>query len=191
MNFTIIYGSVRSERQGIKAVNFIKNQVMQRGHDVSIIDPVEYELPFLDKMYKEYQKGEAPENMEKIAEIFRNSDGFIFVTAEYNHSIPSVLKNMIDHFMNEYFWKPAAIVCYSAGNFGGVRAAVNLRVILGEVGLVSIPSIFPISKIGDSFDEVGTDLSGKYSRRIKKFLDEFFWYSNTLKEGRKKGTPYS
>jgi NAD(P)H-dependent FMN reductase len=141
-------------------------------------------------MYKEYKAGEAPETMEKIAGIYRESDAFIFCTAEYNHSIPAALKNLIDHFMNEYFWRPAGIASYSAGAFGGSRASVHLRVILGEVGLVTIPSMFSMSKVGQSFDEEGTALDDAYPKRIGKFLDELEWYAHALRAAREKGVPY-
>ena len=51
--------------------------------------------------------------------LFRRADAFVIVTAEYNHSIPPALSNTLDHFLEEYFWRPSAIVCYSAGAFGG------------------------------------------------------------------------
>lgn len=103
LNFAIVYGSVRSGRQGIKAARFIINQIKARGHQATLIDPVKYQLPLLDKMYKEYPKEETPADLEKIAEIFRNADAFVFVTGEYNHVMPPALTNLIDYFMNEYF----------------------------------------------------------------------------------------
>jgi NAD(P)H-dependent FMN reductase len=190
LNTVVVYGSVRSGRQGIKGARFVKRSCEERGHNVTLIDPMEYQLPLLDRMYKEYKAGEAPEAMEKIVGIYRKADAFIFCTAEYNHSIPAALKNLIDHFMNEYFWRPAGIASYSAGAFGGARAAVHLRVILGEVGLVTIPSMFSMSKVGQSFDEEGTALDDAYPKRIGKFLDELEWYAHALRAAREKGVPY-
>jgi len=190
LNIAVVYGSVRSGRQGIKGARFIQRSCEARGHQVTLVDPLEYELPMLDRMYKQYEAGTAPETMEKLAGIFRAADAFIFCTAEYNHSIPAALKNLIDHFMNEYFWRPAGIASYSAGAFGGVRAAVHLRVVLGEVGLVTIPSMFAMSKVGQSFDEEGNALDDAYPKRIAKFLDELEWYAHALKAARKKGVPY-
>ena len=190
LKFTVIYGSVRSERQGIKAARFMINQIEAHGHQATLIDPVEYDLPFIDKMYKEYPKGEAPEDLEKIADIFRNTDAFVFVTGEYNHIMPPALINLIDYFMNEFFWRPSGIVSYSNGSFGGVRTASHLRDMLGEVGLVSIPSTFPVTKIREAFDEDGNALDSAYERRVQRFLSELEWYANALKEARKTGVPY-
>ena len=60
LNIAVFYGSVRSARQGIKAARFIVSQCRERGHDVTLIDPLQYPLPLLDKMYKEYAPHEAP-----------------------------------------------------------------------------------------------------------------------------------
>ena len=119
-----------------------------------------------------------------------DADGFVIVSGEYNHSIPPALKNILDHYYNEYLFKPAAIATYSGGPFGGVRAAVQLRAILGELRMVSIPTMFPISMVQDAFDEQGNAIEKAYEKRIKQFLDEFEWYANALKESRKKGLPY-
>lgn len=184
----VLYGSVRSNRQGIKAAKFLQNKIENRGHIVTLLDPLMYKLPFLDKMYKEFEK--APEDMERIAKVLDDADGFIVVTGEYNHSIPPALKNLLDHFQKEYFFKPAGIVSYSYGSFGGVRSAVHLRVILGELGMVTISSMFPISKVQESFDDNGKAIDKTYDKRVVKFLDEFEWYVEALINQRKKGLPY-
>ena len=98
LNFTVIYGSVHSGRQGIKAARFLENKLQQRGHQTTLIDPLEYPLPLLDKMYKEYKPEEAPEVLQKLAAVIKPSDGFLIVSGEYNHGIPPALKNLLDHF---------------------------------------------------------------------------------------------
>jgi NAD(P)H-dependent FMN reductase len=187
LNIAVIYGSVRSERQGIKAAKFLIKKLVARGHKVTLIDPLEFTLPLLDKTYEEYEKGKAPPMLEKLSSILRMADGYMVVSGEYNHSVPPVLKNIIDHFMEEYFYKPSGIVTYSVGPFGGVRVAPHLRAILGEVGTVSIPSMFPISKVDAAFDKDGKALDKAYDRRIVEFLDEFEWYAYALKSAREKG----
>ncbi len=189
MKFVVIYGSVRSARQGIRAARFLVRKLEQRGHDVTLVDPLEHRLPLLDKMYKEYEPGEAPEPMETLASLYRQADGFVVVTGEYNHSVPPALTNLLDHFMKEYFWRPAGIACYSAGPFGGVRAAIQLRALLGEVGMVTVPSIFPMSRVGKSFDEDGAAIDEAYDERVGKFLDELEWYAEALAARRERGTP--
>jgi len=192
MNLTIslIYGSLRTERQGIKAARYLEKKLRERNLNVHFIDPMEYNLPFLDKMYKEYEQGKAPETVEKIAQKFRESDGFLVVTGEYNHSIPPALKNLLDHFQSEYFFKPSAIASYSAGNFGGVRSAVHLRVIVGELGMPAISSMLPFPVIGNLFDDKLVPQNKFTEPSTQKFLDEFEWYLRAFKKERTNGTPY-
>ena len=184
LNTAVIYGSARRSRQGIKAARFVIQKLQQRDHAVTLVDSQEHQLPFLDLMYKEYEAGKAPEAMKTVGEILKTADGFVVVSAEYNHSIPAALKNLLDHFQSEYLYKPSAIVTYSAGPFGGVRALVNLRAILAELGTPSIPSAFPVSQIRDAFDDDGYPLDRAYDERIVKFLDEFEWYSIAMKQAR-------
>lgn len=190
LNIPVIYGSVRHHRKGIRAAKYFVQQGLNRGFNTTLIDPMNYDLPLLDKMYKEYDTGEAPPKLEELAKLLHEADGYLIISAEYNHSIPPALSNLLDHFLEEYFFKPSAIVCYSKGSFGGVRAAMQLRAMLAEMGMSSIPSIFPIPKISESFDEEGNALDERYGKRVKRFLDEFEWYANALKEARKKGKPY-
>jgi len=179
----VLYGSVREHRRGIRVATFITKQLEARDHTVTLVDPLEYPLPFLNKRYKEYE-GDAPEPMERLHKIFENADGFIVVSAEYNHSIPPVLKNMFDHFHPEFKHKPAGIVSYSNGPFGGARVAPQLRILLGAMGLVSIPPMFPISNVSDAIKEDGVATDESYDRRVQKFLDEFEWYVNALRTAR-------
>ncbi len=188
LNTAVIYGSVRRDRQGIKAARFVVRKLAERGHAVTLVDPLEHELPFLDLMYKEYDAGQAPKAMTTLSEILKRADGFVIVSAEYNHSVPAVLKNLLDHFQSEYLYKPSAIVTYSAGPFGGVRSLINLRAILAELGTPSIPSAFPVSQIHNAFDDDGNPVDRAYDERIVKFLDEYEWYANALKHARSQMT---
>lgn len=191
LNVLVFYGSVRSDRQGIKAAKFVLNKLKERGHDGALIDPLEYRLPLLDKMYKEYEKGKAPEPLETLAEMIRNADAFVVVSGEYNHSIPPALTNLMDHFLEEYFFRPSGIVCYSAGAFGGVRAAMQLRAFLAEIGTVSIPTLFPIPKVQDAFSDDGEPVDPDFHKYVKQFLDELEWYAISLKEAKQhRALPY-
>src|SRR5437764_4962225 len=190
LDILVFYGSVRSDRQGIKAARFIVNQCRERGHEVALVDPMEERLPLLDRMYKEYAPGEAPEVLERLASRLKAADAFLIVSGEYNHSIPPALSNLLDHFLEEYFWRPSAIVCYSAGAFGGVRAAMQLRAMLCELGTPSIPSLLPVPRVQEVFDDDGRPRDEAWNRRADRFLRELEWYAGALKEARKSGVPY-
>jgi NAD(P)H-dependent FMN reductase len=190
LNLVLIYGSVRSDRKGIRAVRFVHRGFAARGHALTIIDPLEHTLPLLDRMYKEYPKGSAPEPLERLATIYRAADAFVLVTGEYNHGVPPALINLLDHFLEEYFWRPSAIVSYSAGMFGGVRSAVVLREMVAELGMPSISSTLPVPKVQQAFDEEGLASDPAWERRFGRFASELEWYAEAFRAQRQKGTPY-
>lgn len=190
LRIPVIYGSVRADRQGIRAARYIVAQLVGRGHEASLVDPLVDALPLLDRMYKEYPKGEAPPVMERLAALYRAADAFVVCTGEYNHGIPAGLKNLLDHFLEEYFWRPSAICCYSAGQFGGVRAAMPLRAMLAEMGMSSIPSLLPIPRLQKVVDAQGVPAEPWLAAAAGRFLDELEWHAEALRDRRRRGTPY-
>ncbi len=195
MVIAILQGSVRSERMGERAAKWVLTQLLSRGHQAVIVDAAALELPLLDKMWKEIKQDPPPQyqqlhqKLAPLAALYAQADGYVVVCGEYNHSIPPALSNLIDHFLEEYGFRPAAIVCYSAGAFGGVRAAMQLRALLPEVGMTSIPSIQPIPKIQSVLDSNGVDPTGQLDQRSARFFEEFEWYMRALKAEREKGVP--
>ena len=190
LNYVVILGSVRRERMGIRAARWIMQAIEARGHQATLVDPLEVRLPLLDRMYKEYPKGQAPEALEKLAVLYRAADGFVIVSGEYNHGIPPALKNLLDHFLEEYFYRPSGILSYSAGAFGGVRAAMQLRMTLAELGMASVPSLLPIPKIGSSLSETGIATVPALEKSKDRFLNELDWYARALRRERDaSGTP--
>jgi len=189
-SIAVLVGSVRRDRMGMRAAQLVIRELEDRGHEVHLVDPLELQLPLLDRMYKEHPPGEAPEKLERLAQLYRSVDGFLVVSAEYNHGIPPALKNLLDHFLEEYFWRPSGIVCYSAGSFGGVRAAMQLRMTLAELGMPSIPSLLPVPCIQEAFTPDGEPTDPNFERRIERFSREFEWYADALRQPRALGVPY-
>jgi NAD(P)H-dependent FMN reductase len=184
----LIVGSVRRDRQGIKVARWMNEKLKDRNHIVFFIDPLELNLPLLDRMYKEMS--DPPEKLIDLREKIKDAEGYLAVTPEYNHSISAAMKNTLDYFLEEYYFKPSAIVSYSPGGFGGVNAAQHLRHIFAELGAPSISSSFPISRVHEVFDENGKLIDERYSKRVVRFLEEFEWYIDAFKNQRAKGTPY-
>jgi NAD(P)H-dependent FMN reductase len=190
MNVPVIFGSVRAERQGIKLARFVQKELARLGCSSTLIDPLEQKLPLLEMQYSDYERGKAPESLEQLAELYRNADGFAIVCGEYNHGVPPALKNLLDYFLEEYYWRPSAIISYSSHRFGGVRAAVQLRATLSELGMPSIPSTLPVPYVGKAFSDDGEPTDSTFREYAKTFFDEFYWYMEALKAQRKKGVPY-
>ena len=184
----VIVGSVRRDRKGIKVARWIERKLLERNHGVAFIDPIELDLPLLDRMYKEIEN--PPKKLVELRDKIKNAEGYIPVTPEYNRSTSSALKNTLDYFLEEYYFKPSGIVSYSPGMFAGINAAQQLRLIFAELGSPSIPSSFAIPSVHKVFDENGKLIDESYDKRVNKFLDEFEWYVNAFTSQRTKGTPY-
>ncbi len=113
----VIYGSYRSDRQGIRLADYLVGALAARGASSELIDAKALDLPILDRMYKECPKGSAPPVLATLARKIRTADAFVFVAGEYNWGVQPGLKNLTDHFLEEWFWRSAAIASYSAGRF--------------------------------------------------------------------------
>lgn len=189
LTIPILFGSVRHDRAGIRACHWLLHALEARGHQGVLIDAAALDLPLLDRMYKEFAPGTAPAALDSLAAIYRRADGFLIVSGEYNHAAPAALKNLLDTFLEEYFWRPSGIVCYSAGQFGGVRAAMQLRMTLAELGMSSVPSLLPIPRIADAIDKDGNAIAPGLDASRNRFLDEFLWYGEALADRRRQGIP--
>jgi NAD(P)H-dependent FMN reductase len=190
----VFYGSYRSDRQGIRLAQFVVDGFRARGDDVELIDAKEVNLPMLDRMYKEHKKGEAPHVLETLADKIRRADGFVFVTGEYNWGMQPGLKNLTDHFLEEWFWRPAAIASYSAGRFAGARAAVMWHGTLSEMGMVVVSSTISAGPIAQTLDQDGKPIGdgGKaLAHAFPRFADDFTWWAEAAKAQRaRKKPPY-
>lgn len=180
MKTTIILGSVRNGRQGIKLANYIKDQI--KDSEVELIDPKEWNLELLEDRYPDMK--EPSEKYKKLSKKLMESDGFIFVSAEYNSSIPPALKNLIDHFTVEFYKKPASVVSYSMGSFAGLIAASHLKISLINLGAIIVPKYLPVPTIQNVFDEQGNLIDKEYERRVKELIDETIWFEKLMQKSK-------
>jgi NAD(P)H-dependent FMN reductase len=190
----VLYGSYRSDRMGIRLADFVVEGFRARGEDVELIDAKKVGLPMLDRMYKEHKPGTAPAVLEELAGKIRAADGFVFITGEYNWGIQPGLKNLTDHFLEEWFWRPAAIASYSAGRFAGARAALVWHGTLSEMGMVVISSALAVGPIAQSLSAEGKPIGegGKaLERAFPRFADDLAWWMEAVKAQRaRKKPPY-
>lgn len=190
----VLYGSYRSDRMGIRLADYCVRTLAARGNDAELIDARAVGLPMLDRMYKEYPKGQAPAAMEALAEKIRTADGFVFVAGEYNWGVQPGLKNLTDHFLEEWFWRPAGIVSYSAGRLAGTRSNTAWHGILPEMGMVVISGTVTVGPIATTLDAQGQpiDEAGKsLDRSFARFADELAWWTEATRLQRaRKPPPY-
>jgi NAD(P)H-dependent FMN reductase len=188
----VFYGSYRSDRKGIRLADYIVAGLRKRGDDVELIDAKAIGLPMLDRMYKEYAPGSAPAAMETLASKIRGSDGFVFVTGEYNWGTQPGLKNMTDHFLEEWFWRPAAIASYSAGRISGVRSGLLWHGTLSEMGLVVISStlaVGPIAQVLNAEAQPLGEAGQLLDRNFIRFADDLAWWTEAAKMQRSRKPP--
>ena len=134
LRIPVIYGSVRSGRQGIKVARFVERQLRGRGHEVTLVNPLQEQLPLLERRFKDYPPGTAPAALERLAGLYRQADAFVIVSGEYNHSVPPALTNLLDHFLEEYLLPPVGHrellerrICRSSCHGPASRDAVHSR----------------------------------------------------------------
>jgi NAD(P)H-dependent FMN reductase len=188
----VFYGSYRADRQGIRLARYLVRKLSELGNEAELIDARAINLPMLDRMYKEYAGGEAPAKLEELAGKIRAADAFVFVTGEYNWGIQPGLKNLTDHFLEEWFWRPAAIASYSAGRLAGVRAALAWHGTLSEMGMVVISSSLAVGGIRHAIDadaqptgEGGAALEKAFPR----FAADLAWWTEAARAQRQKSEP--
>jgi len=188
----VFYGSYRSDRKGIRLAHFVLRKLHERGEEAELIDAKAIGLPMLDRMFKEYAAGTAPAALEQLAARIRGADAFLFVTGEYNWGMQPGLKNLTDHFLEEWFWRPAAIVSYSAGRLSGVRASYAWHNTLCEMGMVVISSSLTVGPIAETLDEAGQPIGkpgAALEQAFPKFADDLAWWTQAAKQQRARVAP--
>ena len=191
LSILVFYGSYRADRAGIRLARFVVHGFQSRGAATELIDAREVGLPMLDRMYKEYPKGTAPAALETLAGKIRTADGFVFVTGEYNWGPQPGLKNLTDHFLEEWFWRPAAIASYSAGRIGGARANLIWHGILSEMGMVVVPSTLLVGPVTAALDESGAPTGeggAALAKSFPRFAGDFEWWVEAG-QGQRQRTP--
>ena len=188
----VLYGSYRSDRTGIRLARYLVAGFAARGAQAELVDAREVGLPMLDRMYKEHPPGTAPANMEALAGKIRAANAFVFVAGEYNWGVQPGLKNLTDHFLEEWFWRPAAIASYSAGRIAGARANLAWHGTLSEMGMVVIPSVLTVGPVTAALDEAAqpTGAAGEaLAKAFPRFAAELEWWAAASEAQRARQQP--
>jgi len=188
----VFYGSYRSDRKGIRLADFVLRKLRDRGEEAELIDAKSIGLPMLDRVLKEYAPGTAPAALEQLGASIRSADAFVFITGEYNWGVQPGLKNLTDHFLEEWFWRPAAIVSYSAGRLSGTRSSYAWHNTLCEMGTVVISSTLTVGPIVETLDEAAQPI-GKSGAALEdafpRFADDLAWWTEAAKLQRARRAP--
>jgi NAD(P)H-dependent FMN reductase len=190
----VFYGSYRSDRAGIRLAKYIVAGLASRDHNVELIDAKAVGLPMLDRMYKEFAPDTAPAVMEELAVKIKAADAIVFVTGEYNWGMQPGLKNLTDHFLEEWYWRPAAIASYSAGRLSGARGSVMWHGTLSEMGMIVVSSTLAVGPIGEALDVEGNPIGSggaTLQKLFPRFAADLEWWTEAAKVQRsRKAPPY-
>jgi NAD(P)H-dependent FMN reductase len=184
----VILGSTRIGRFADKPAEWVMGLAHNcEGVTFELVDLRDYPLPFFDQPKSPLREPSKNEVAERWARKLGELDGFVFVTGEYNHSVPAVLKNALDHVYAEFNRKPATFVGY--GNAGGARAIEQLRLMLVELQVAPLRGAVHLSR--EQF--IGILLDGKtfadfapLEQAGKAMLSELIWWAETLRAGRER-----
>ncbi|HUO12006.1 MAG TPA: NAD(P)H-dependent oxidoreductase [Caulobacteraceae bacterium] len=191
-NVLVFYGSYRTARVGFRMATFVTSELRSRGALAELIDAREIGLPILDRMYKEYPSGSAPPAMETLAGKIRAADAFVFVIGEYNWGPQPGLKNLTDHFLEEWFWRPAAVVSYSPGRLSGARASSAWHPILSEMGMIVVSSTVAVGPIAETLNEKGEPVgeAGRLTQKaFGRVADDLAWWTAAARRQRQLQAP--
>jgi NAD(P)H-dependent FMN reductase len=178
----IVLGSTRVGRFADRPAEWLLGVANKRGGAAfEIVDLRDYPMPFFDAPKSPLREPPTNEVARRWAHKVAELDGYVFVTSEYNHSIPAVLKNALDFVYPEFNRKPASFVGY--GNAGGARAIEQLRLMLVELQVAPLRSAVHIGRE----DFIGMLLHGKsfadfpqLEQAASTMLDELLWWTGAL-----------
>jgi NAD(P)H-dependent FMN reductase len=189
MLIQVISSTTREGRFSERTARWVGQSLRARENfDVELIDLREYPLPFFDapppaKAPRDY----ATEEVARLGRTLDRADGFIVLTAEYNHGYPAVLKNAMDWTFPEWQRKPIAFVGW--GNVGGARAIEQLRLVAVEFEMAPLrhavhilPDVMMAARqAGDVSD---TTAFSPLEPRLKLLADDLTWWAGALTAAR-------
>lgn len=186
LNYLVFLGSTREStpprpaRLGLRVAKACMRTLEDRG-TVALVDPLELPLEPPFKPHFAFPKADAPEPLADLARQIAAADAFVMISPEYNHSMSPALAHVLNHFGASLFaWKPSLIVTYSAGQWGGTRAAMAMRPFLSELGCLPVSAMVHIPAAQTVFDETGdycADIDGtRWDGYFARGFDQLDWW---------------
>ncbi|MFC3612419.1 NADPH-dependent FMN reductase [Lutimaribacter marinistellae] len=192
MKTLVFLGSVREStpprpmRLGARVAKACALQLSEMGIEVEIVDPLEIDQTPPFKPHFAYSASRVPADLRGVAAKIGAADAYVAVSPEYNHSMSPALANLLNHFGSSLFsYKPSAIVTYSAGQWGGARAAVNMRTFLSELGCLPVSAMVHVPHAQDVLVDNGTFAADVDEERWKGYFGGTFrqlaWWAEAAK----------
>lgn len=201
MKFLVFLGTVRDStppnppRLGLRVAKACASYY-QGDPATELIDPLDFDIELIFKPYFAYARTKAPTHLRSLAEKIEAADGYVMVSPEYNHSMSPALSHLLNHFGSSIFsYKPSAIVTYSAGQWGGTRAAVGMRTFLSELGCLPVSAMIHVPKAHEVLADDGSFLKNVDSERWTDYFGRTFiqlkWWASATRNYRDKVDPHA
>lgn len=170
----------RPARLGLRVARACMRMLAKRG-SVGLVDPLDLPLPPPFKPHFAYRNADVPAPLADLANQIEAADAFVMISPEYNHSMSPALAHVLNHFGASLFaWKPSLIVTYSAGQWGGARAAMAMRPFLSELGCLPVSAMVHVPNAQAVFEEAGeycADVDGgRWDGYFARGFDQLGWW---------------
>ncbi|MDO6825421.1 NADPH-dependent FMN reductase [Marinobacter sp. 1_MG-2023] len=204
MKFLVFLGTVRDStppkpaRLGVRVTEAVLECLNSQypEYEIELVDALDYPAEPVFKPHFAYPRSKAPAELTQLAEKIESADGFVMVSPEYNHSMSPALANLLNHFGSSLFsYKPSAIVTYSAGQWGGMRAAVAMRTFLSELGCLPVSAMIHVPKAQEIFTADGSvqphEDQGSWFDYFGRTFTQLIWWAQAAKEYRAQVDPHN
>lgn len=176
----------RPARLGLRVARACEQWFQQRKIDIQMVDPLDIPMDRVFKPHFSYAKQKAPAALDSLAQKIDSADGFVMVSPEYNHAMSPALADLLNHFGSSLFaYKPSAIVTYSAGQWGGARAAVNMRTFLSELGCLPVSAMVHVPHADRVFESSGRFVDDGQAQAwdgyIGRTLEQLIWWATAAR----------
>lgn len=180
MKIAIILGSTRPGRTGEAVARWVYEIAKKRiDAEFEFVDIEDFNLPLLDEPVPPSQGQYSKEHTKRWSAKIDSFDGYIFVTAEYNHGIPGALKNAIDFLYQEWNNKAAGFVSY--GSAGGVRSVEHLRLVMAELQIADVRAQVTLSLFTDFENFTKFKPAAFQEQYVNTLLDQVIAWGRALK----------
>ncbi len=195
MRVLVFLGSVRDStpprpaRLGLRVARACVRRLATRGADAELVDPLDVEHGGVFKPHFAYARGKAPTALEALAGRIAAADGYVMVSPEYNHSMSPALAHLLNHFGSGLFsYKPSLIATYSAGQWGGARAAIGMRTFLSELGCLPVSAMIHLPRAQEALAEDGAWAEGEDGAAWDGYVDrgvaQLLWWAAAARRAR-------
>ncbi len=179
-------------RLGLRVAKALVLQLNEGGDEATLIDPLGFELGGVFTPHFSFPRGKAPAPLDALAKAIEAADGYVMVSPEYNHSMSPALAHLLNHFGSSLFsYKPSVIATYSAGQWGGTRAAVHMRTFLSELGCLPVSAMIHVPKAREVFNPEGAFLAdadgNAWTTYFARSFTQLRWWAAAAKKQREAG----